>query len=345
MTALGLSWVFTPWVRRLATKAGAIDRPGDPRRVHQQPTPRWGGLAIYSAFLIVVMVNFDLNRQLAGLVGGSLILLLVGMVDDRSGLGPWTKLGWQVVAAAVALAGGIGITSVTSPFGGVIQLNSWRFPVELAGWQFHISPIANFLSLVWMVGLINIINFLDGLDGLACGVSGIAAWILFLVAVAPSVNQPEVALLAIALAGATMGFLPHNFFPAKIFMGDSGAYVLGLLLALLSIYSGAKLATAGLVLGFTIIDGLWAVVRRLWKRKSPFLADRGHLHHLLIEAGLSQRQAVVGLYAMALAFGLAALVTGSMAKLVALTILLLVTAMLIAGLTMLVARRGGSTNK
>jgi len=172
-----------------------------------------------------------------------------------------------------------------------------------------------------MVGLANTINFLDGLDGLAGGVSGIAAFIMFLLAVGPRVNQPEVALLAIILAGAAFGWLPYNFYPARIFMGDSGAYFLGLALAMLAIYSGAKVATAVLVLGFPIVDAVWAATRRLAKRTSPFRADRQHFHHLLLDVGMGQRQAVLTLYAVALAFGVVALLVGSFAKLIALVVM------------------------
>jgi UDP-GlcNAc:undecaprenyl-phosphate GlcNAc-1-phosphate transferase len=239
-------------------------------------------------------------------------------------------LGFQFLAAAVALAGGIGITEITNPFGGTIDLTSGRFPVDLMGFEFHITPIANLISLLWMVGLANTINFLDGLDGLASGVSGIAAVVIFLLAAGPRVDQPLVALLAIILAGAAFGFLPYNFYPARVFMGDSGAYFLGLALALLAMYSGAKLATAALVLGFPIVDALWAATRRLARRKSPFRADREHFHHLLIDAGMSQRQAVLTLYAVAIAFGTVALLVGSFAKLVALIVLTFLMAIAIA---------------
>jgi UDP-GlcNAc:undecaprenyl-phosphate GlcNAc-1-phosphate transferase len=272
------------------------------------------------------------GRQLSALVLGCSVLVVVGVIDDIRGLSPWVKLGWQFVAAAIALAGGIGITALTNPFGGTIDLTAGRFAVNLLGWQFHIAPIANILSLVWMVGLANTINFLDGLDGLACGVSGIAAFIVFLLSVGPRVDQPAVALLAIILAGAAFGFLPFNFYPARIFMGDSGAYFLGLVLAMLAIYSGAKLATAALVLGFPIVDALWAATRRLAKRTSPFRADRRHFHHLLLDAGMSQRQAVLTLYAVALAFGLTALMIGSFAKLIALVVLVALMAAAIAAL-------------
>jgi UDP-GlcNAc:undecaprenyl-phosphate GlcNAc-1-phosphate transferase len=185
-----------------------------------------------------------------------------------------------------------------------------------------------------MVGLANTINFLDGLDGLASGVSGIAAVVMFGVAIGPRVNQPVTALLAIILAGAAFGFLPYHFYPAKIFMGDSGAYFLGLALAMLAIYSGAKLATAVLVLGFPIFDALWAAIRRMAKRKSPFRADRRHLHHLLLDAGLSQRQAVLTLYAVSAAFGAVALLTGPFDKFVALVVLLLLMGLSIGGLVL-----------
>ena len=281
------------------------------------------------AFIIAVVINLAPSRQLDALLIGCAILVVVGVIDDIKGLSAWTKLGWQFVAASVALAGGVGITSFTNPFGGEIILNHWRYVVDLAGLRFHISPLANTLSLIWMVGLANTINFLDGLDGLACGVSGIAATIMFALSVGPHVHQPGVALLAIILAGAAFGFLPYNFHPAKIFMGDSGALFLGLTLAMLAIYSGAKLATITLVLGFPIIDALWAVMRRLYRHTSPFRADRGHFHHLLLDAGLSQRQAVLILYAVAAAFGTIALFAGSLAKLIALIILVVIMAMAI----------------
>lgn len=342
--ALSLSVVLTPWVRRFALNRGIVDKPGG-RKIHSRPVAYMGGLAIYAAFTLTVLVHFVPSRQLIGLLGGITVLLIVGLIDDVRNLSPYVKLFWQFVAAAIALSGGIGITTLTNPIGGVIHLNAWRFPVHLGPLFFHISPVANILSLLWMVVVINAINFLDGLDGLACGVSGIAGLIIFLLAISPRVNQPEVALLAIILTGACLGFLPYNFFPAKIFMGDSGAYSLGLTLALLAVYSGAKLATAALVLGFTLIDFGWAVLRRLYNRRSPFSSDRGHLHHLLLEVGLSQRKAVLGLYLLSLTFGSLALITGSFAKLIILGILALFMATLITSLVMISRRRGLQVKK
>jgi UDP-GlcNAc:undecaprenyl-phosphate GlcNAc-1-phosphate transferase len=302
------------------------------RKIHNREIAYLGGVAIFGGFVATALLLLPLSRQLTGLLLGCLILVLVGVVDDMRDLSPWVKLIGQVVAAVVALAGGIGITEITNPLGGVIDLTWGRTSFHLAGAELHITPIANLLSILWMVGLANTVNFLDGLDGLACGVSGIAALVMFGLAVMPQVNQPAVALLAIILAGAAFGFLPYNFYPARIFMGDSGAYFLGLTLAMLSIYSGAKLATAALVLGFPIVDALWAATRRLAKRTSPFRADRQHFHHLLLDAGMSQRQAVITLYAVAAVFGMVALTVGSFAKMVAFLILMFLMAVSIGAL-------------
>jgi UDP-GlcNAc:undecaprenyl-phosphate GlcNAc-1-phosphate transferase len=324
----------TPLVRQYALKHDIVDRPSEERKIHRRPIAYLGGVAIFAGFLAAVILLLPVSRQLAALLVGCLILVGVGVIDDMRGLSPWTKLAAQFFAAGVALAGGIGITYITNPFGGVIDLTYGRFAVDLFDWQFHITPIGNAISILWMVGLANVVNFLDGLDGLAAGTSVIAALTIFFLAIGPRVDQPLVALLAIILAGAALGFLPYNFYPARIFMGDSGAYFLGLALAMLAIYSGAKLATAALVLGFPIIDALWAATRRMAKRRSPFRADRKHFHHLLLDAGMTQRQAVLTLYAVAAAFGTIALMVGSLAKLIALIALFFLMAAAIAGLVL-----------
>jgi UDP-GlcNAc:undecaprenyl-phosphate GlcNAc-1-phosphate transferase len=330
--AFALSALLTPVVRRFALAHGIVDQPGESRKIHRHAVAYLGGVAMFGAFVITVVCLMAPTRQLVALLLGCLVLVVVGVIDDIRRLSPWTKLGCQVLAACIALAGGIGITAITNPFGGVIDLSYGRFAMSVGNWHWHIMPIANAVSIIWMVGLANTINFLDGLDGLAGGVSGIAALVMFLLAMTPLVHQPAVALLAIILAGSIFGWLPYNFYPARIFMGDSGALFLGLVLAMLAIYSGAKLATAALVLGFPIIDALWAATRRLAKRTSPFRADRQHFHHLLVDAGMSQPQAVLTLYAVAAVFGLVALKAGSKAKFVAFIVLVFLMAASIGGL-------------
>ncbi|MFI5240764.1 MAG: glycosyltransferase family 4 protein [Candidatus Saccharimonadia bacterium] len=330
--AAGLSAFITPIVRRFALEHNILALPGD-RKIHLKPVPYLGGVAIFIGFLIPALLLLPHDRRFLSLIFGIFILVFVGVVDDIKSLNPWKKLIWQIIAAMVVLSGGIGITSISNPFGNTIILNYGRFWVHWRFLSFHISPIGNTLSLIWMVGLVNAINFLDGLDGLACGVSAIAGLVMFLLSIGPKVNQPVVAMLAIIMTGAALGFLPYNFYPAKIFMGDGGAYFLGMTLALLAIYSGGKLATAGLVLGFTIFDTIWAAVRRIYHRSSPFKADKGHLHHLMLEAGFSQRSAVITLYAVALLFGLVAIRTGSFGKIIALIVLFILMVSFTAFLT------------
>lgn len=336
--AVLLSALVTPRVRRYALAHNIMAEPGE-RKIHKSPVPYLGGVAIFVGFVIPALIFLPLDRRFIALLLGIFILVVVGVVDDIKNLNPWIKLFWQIVAAMVVLAGGIGIIKLTNPLGGYFNLSVGRFTINWFGLHFHVTPIANLLSILWMLGLVNAINFLDGLDGLACGVSAIAGLVMFLLSIGPKVHQPEVALLAIIMTGAAVGFLPFNFFPAKIFMGDGGAYFLGLTLALLAIYSGGKLATASLVLGFTIFDMIWAIVRRLYHRTSPFKADRGHVHHLLLEAGFSQRSAVLTLYAVALLFGLVAVLSGSFIKLVSLVVLFVLMAAATGYLTALSWRK------
>jgi UDP-GlcNAc:undecaprenyl-phosphate GlcNAc-1-phosphate transferase len=330
--ALVVAAVLTPLVRQLALSIGAVDKPDNLRKIHTAPVAYLGGVAIFIAFLASATIFIKPSRELVALLLGTGILVVLGVADDLRNISAGRKLFWQVVAA------GIGIYTVTNPFGGQIALDWGRFAVGLGPIHFHITPVANFISLLWMVGMVNTINFLDGLDGLATGVSGIAATTIFALTISPAVHQPAVALLAVIVAGACLGFLPFNFFPARIFLGDAGAYFLGMTLALLAIYSGGKLATAGLVLGFTIIDALWAALRRLRRGLSPFSADREHLHHLLVAAGFSHRTAVLILYALASSFGLIALVSGTASKLVALVGLVGLTVVMISGLVRLNSR-------
>lgn len=322
IVALLTSLLLTPQIKKWALAHNIVAMPGE-RKIHKQPVAYLGGVAIFLGFLIPAIAFLPVSRRFVSLIIGVSLLVVVGVLDDMKPINPWIKLGWQLLAAGVVLAGGIGIQGITNPFGGVIDLSAGRFAVG----PYHITPIGNLLTVLWIVGMVNVVNFMDGLDGLAAGVSAISALVLFFLAIGPTVKQPEVAILAIITVGAALGFLPYNFFPAKIFMGDGGAYFLGTVLALLSIYSGGKLATAGLVLGFAIFDGVWAVVRRLWAKRSPFSPDRHHIHHLLLDAGLSQRAAVLTLYAVSAAFGVLALLGNTQVKAIGFVILLLVMIM------------------
>jgi len=288
--AFGIPLLLTPPIRRLALRAGAVDKPGE-RKVHNVPVPCWGGLGIFLGFTAAVLLSVPLNREIAGLLLGGLVALTVGLIDDWRELSPWVKLAGQVAAAVVAVAFGVSIKFVTNPFGGLIGLGYFSIPV----------------TILWIVAITNAINLVDGLDGLAAGVAVISAGTVAVVS--SGQGAPLVACLALLLGAASLGFLPHNFHPARIFMKDAGSMFLGFMLASLSAIGLTKSATAFslilpiLILGIPIFDMLFAIVRRVLQGRHIFTPDRGHLHHRLLDLGLTHRQAVLLIYAINLLLG------------------------------------------
>jgi UDP-GlcNAc:undecaprenyl-phosphate GlcNAc-1-phosphate transferase len=329
-----LAFFLTPLVRRLAVRYGVIDRPNH-RRVNESPVPRGGGLAVVAAFVIVAGAFIVLDRdgdlvpmptfvgvpEIAALLGGGILAAFVGALDDWFDLrARWQLLG-QVAVALVAVALGISVGFVSNPFGdGNIVFG---------------DAFARFFTVLWIVGMINSINFIDGLDGLSSGIGLIAAVALGLISLTTQVGQPFVAVLCFALAGALAGFLRWNFHPATIFSGTTGVMFLGYTLAILSILGTAKVAVALLVLGVPIIDTFWTMVRRLATGRSPFTPDRGHLHHRLLDLGLSHTQTVVLIYGICAALGLMTFVLSPQRQLYAFLGL-----GLLAGLGLFVMTRG-----
>jgi len=297
VTGLVVALLLTPIAARIAPHIGAVDQPAA-RRIHAKPTPRWGGLSLFVAFFAAVGVSLlyprsDPNEmaRLLGLFTGSVVMFAVGMYDDHYELKAAPQLAMQIIAAAIAVAAGVLIREIPNPFGDLLAFETW-FAVAF--------------TLFWLVGMMNTINWLDGIDGLAAGVVVIAGAVMFVHTF--HLGQNSIALLALALAGSTLGFLCFNFYPAKIFMGSAGAGVIGFALGVLSIIGGAKVATALLVLGIPILDVAWQIVSRVRAGRSPFVADRNHLHHRLLDLGLSQRTIVVLYYAFTAFFGVLALV-------------------------------------
>ena len=341
-----MSGGLTYYVKILAERLKLFDWPA-PRKVHPKPIPRLGGIAIVVSFLILVIgyslasgrLNFSgfsiffMDKRLVGVLLGLIVLLIVGIFDDIRGLKPWKKLFWHLVAGAIVVLYGLSISYIRLPFGEHLDLTTWQIPILLFGHQFTFVVWGDLLVVFWIVLLINTFNFLDGLDGLATGISFITAMVIFFLAIL--LGQDANALLAVLIAGVTLGFLPWNFNPARIFLGDSGSMSLGYLIGVLSIISGGKLATAFLVLGIPVLDVGWVVLRRIFSGISPFAADKKHLHHRLLTAGLSQRQAVVALYLMAIVFGSVAVVASTQAKInaiLALSGLMAALAFLLVGL-------------
>jgi UDP-GlcNAc:undecaprenyl-phosphate GlcNAc-1-phosphate transferase len=308
LTGAIASFLLTPLVRRIAIRYGAIDHP-DARRVNVRPVPRGGGVAVAISFIgvtlgflainavvqgVTIPATVQLNDVLGLLVGGALATAF-GVLDDALDLRARWQFAGQLGLAAFAIVLGYLVEFVANPVGP----NQIHFP----------TPVAVGFTVVWIAGMINSINFIDGLDGPSSGIGLIAALTLGLISLTPAISggQPFVAVLCFALAGSLLGFLRWNFHPATIFAGTSGVMFLGYTLALLSILGTAKVAIALLVLGVPIIDAFWIIVRRLVQRRSPFSPGRGHLHHRLLDVGLSHRQTVVLIYGICLALALLAL--------------------------------------
>jgi UDP-GlcNAc:undecaprenyl-phosphate/decaprenyl-phosphate GlcNAc-1-phosphate transferase len=308
--AAAVSFVLTPMIRRIAIRYDAIDQPGL-RRVNEIPVPRGGGVAVAIAFITVAIALVGLNSaigfvqvptnvelvDLIGLLLGGALATAFGVIDDSLDLRARWQFAGQLGLAAFAIATGYVVTFVANPLGSGPREGIIHLP----------TAIAIGFSVLWIVGMINSINFIDGLDGLSSGIGLIAAVTLGMISLTPQVPQPYIAVLCFVLAGSLLGFLRWNFHPATIFAGTSGVMFLGYTLALLSILGTAKVAVAMLVLGVPIIDAFWIIVRRLLARRSPFSPDRGHLHHRLLDVGLTHRQTVLLIYAICIVLAVLAL--------------------------------------
>jgi UDP-GlcNAc:undecaprenyl-phosphate/decaprenyl-phosphate GlcNAc-1-phosphate transferase len=291
LTAAAVALVLTWPVRTLALKLGAVAYPGG-RHVHEKITPTAGGLAIFAAFWVAVLVHrWPPQDPLLGILLGSAALAIVCLMDDIKGLSPGLRLVAQILVAYVVCRHGVRIEGITHP---TSLLGHYHY--------FSLGVWATPLTILWIVAITNAINWLDGLDGLVAGVAAMAGLTVMVGVWGGSV--PLAGLMAAALSGACLGFLPHNFNPAKIFMGDTGSMFLGYILACISIMGPFKSATAIavlvplLVLGVPIFDTAAAIVRRLAAGRSPFSADRGHIHHRLMDRGLSMRQSVLIIYGL-----------------------------------------------
>ncbi len=319
-TAGLLSLLSTPVVKEFAWKIGAIDIPRDSRRMHDHPIPRLGGLAIALSFLLTVLLFTEMDRQMEGMILGSLMILALGVVDDCVTLKAAPKLIVQNLAAMLVVMHGCTIQFLTDPFSSV------------PGTYFDLGIMAGPVTVVWIVLMTNAVNFIDGLDGLAVGVSSISA--SFMLVIALLVSEKHVAVVLACLLGSCLGFLPYNLHPAKIFMGDSGSTFLGFILAVLSIqglfkmYAVISFTVPFLILGIPFLDIAFAVIRRLWKHRNPMTADREHIHHRLIDMGFSQKQTVAITYGVTGVLGMSAVLLAESGEMK--TMILILAAMIAA---------------
>ncbi len=317
LLAFIIAFMATPYTIKIARKVGAVDVPKDQRRMHKKAMPKFGGPAVILGFLVAVgyllivmslehKINlFGLEQygmKLLGMFLGIIVISIFCIFDDIVTIKPLTKLTGQILAAIIVVAFGVRINEITPAFLATNELK---------------EAFSILLTIGWIVGVTNAINLIDGLDGLSAGISVISAVSLLIIFVLN--GSPLISILLItALAGALVGFLPFNFAPAKTFIGDTGSNFLGFSLSIISILGVAKTYTAVVIvlpllaLGLPIFDTVWAIIRRLIRGKSIkaiFKADKGHLHHLIVARGFSQKQAVLILYGIAATFGLFAIIT------------------------------------
>lgn len=300
LVALVVSFLMTPVVKSFAYKVGAIDVPKDDRRMHKKPIPRLGGLAIFFGFMVSILLFVEITPELRSILLGAVVIVVLGVVDDIMALPAMLKFVIQIGAALIPAMGGVVIQAFSNP--NIFSDNLYW----VLGWMS--VPF----TVLWIVAITNAVNLIDGLDGLADGVSAISATTVLVIALMAS--EIQVAIVMAALVGACVGFMPYNLNPAKMFMGDTGATFLGYILATMSIqglfkfYAVISFAVPFLILGLPIFDTAFAFIRRIAHGQSPMHADRGHIHHRLIDMGLSQKQAVATLYVISAILGLSAVV-------------------------------------
>ncbi len=309
--------ILTIITKYLALKFNVVDSPDSKRKIHSRAVPLLGGIAIGFSFFL--MLYFYLDEILArGLTAahltsfflGALVIIIGGILDDYYDLSPRQQIIFPLFACLLVISGGISIVKITNPGGGFFYFS---------------GIIAAALTIAWLMGMMYTTKLLDGVDGLVSGLGVISGLIIFLFTLTTKYYQPDVALLALIFAAACGGFLLFNFYPAKIFLGEGGSLLVGYIIGILAIISGAKIAIALLIMGIPILDVAWTILRRVFRRQNPFtVPDKLHLHHRLLSSGLSQRQTVLLYYFLAAAFGSTALFLQSRGKLVALVILAIV---------------------
>ncbi len=304
--ALLTSFLSVPFVKNIAIKAKAIDVPKDGRRMHKTPIPRMGGLSIFYGFVLSILCFTEgFDKDLAAILIGATIIVVLGIVDDIKALPALPKLLVQIISAIIPVAAGTRINFVSIPFSNAADAAT-NIPIN--------TIISCIVSVLWIVAVTNAVNLIDGLDGLAAGVSTIASASILFIALIDGTSPFDVILIPVCLVGACLGFLPYNLNPAKIFMGDTGATFLGYIMAVMSIkglfksYTVITFIAPVLILGLPLFDTSFAIIRRIIRRQPIMQADRGHLHHRLIDMGFNQKQTVSVLYTISALLGLSAII-------------------------------------
>lgn len=321
LLALFFSLIFTKTLILFGERYGLYDKIKK-NKIHKKNIARFGGVAIIISFLLAIFLNGELvfDNLKWGVVVSTLVILFFGLYDDIKNISWKKQLGGQVFVVFIMIYTGLQVDYIANPFGGSeFRLDFLQYSV----FGVEYSLFGSLFILFWIIGLMNIMNWLDGLDGLAGGVGFIGVMTLFFLSISSIVNQPPLGIILIAVAGAILGFLFFNFNPAKIFMGTSGSIFLGFILAVLAIFSGGKIATLLLVMGFPILDAVLVIIQRIKAGKSIFKGDTYHLHYRLLKNGWSQRKIILFIYFVCLSFSIVTIIFQDVNKVIILFILFL----------------------
>ena len=315
---------IVPFVIDLAHRWNLLDNPTrryHPAHTHHGSIPRAGGVALLASIAVTILLYLPITKLMIGTIAALLLLTIVGLVDDRRDVNPYIRFGVGILATLLVIGAGAGIPFITNPLsGGTIDLTSWRVSFWLFG-QHSILVWADLFAFVWLMWTMHIVGWSAGVDGQMPGFVSISAFVLGLLSLRYSIVDPSqlpVTVLAFIVSGAFLGFLPWNMYPQKIMPGWGGKTIAGLLLGLLGILSYGKLGTALLVLGIPTADAIYTLVRRVGRGKNPVLADRGHLHHRLLDIGWGRRRVALFYWGVSAILGIIALSVKSQQKVFAL---------------------------
>ena len=292
-----IAFIASPITIFLSKKFNLVDDPDKrphPAHIQNRIIPRAGGLPVYIAILITLLLFIPITKSLIGILAGITVLLIVGLLDDKfANFSPFPRLGFQLLAALIVVLSGVGITFITNPFGGILHLDMINIPISFWG-EHNLLLVADLFALIWITWIMNVVNWSKGVDGQMPGVMTIAFIVIGIISfrffMQGDPNQLSIAVISFTTAGAALGLLVFNWHPAKILPAFSGSTILGFMLAVLAILSGGKLATALIVLLVPATDFFYTFFRRLYNKKSPFYGDQKHLHHLLLQRGWSHPQ-------------------------------------------------------
>lgn len=343
LSAFALTVLSVLIALKVFPKLGLVDKPKK-YGLKRKPIPYPGGILLYLIFLVLALIFFEPTVKLIGLLVGGGILVIINFIDDRIELPAWLRLFTQITVGVIMVAVGIWIETITNPFGGYFALNEIKLTLSFGVMEYTIILFSALFTIAWIVLVVNTMNWLDGIPGLVSGITVLASFTLFFLSISDLVNQPEIATMAIIVAMMAFAFWIFDFFPPKILLGDSGSMFFGLLLAVLAIFSGGKIATAFLILGFAILDALYVITHRIFNKQAPWKGGEWdkyrkavHLHHRMLQFGLSERQVLTVIYVLSAIFGISALFLGTRGKFWAIVVLAL--ASIILGLILRAKRK------